>query len=205
MNRFNVGLQTRLATMTARAALAGLLAAALSGSLSGCGTGQISQTAAQAPAVNGVSLTFNNVALRDVRIQAVQSGDFLQPGRTVELVLVAVNQSPDITDKLVDVSSDIGTVTLSGDTRLPASGLLLIGSPHSHNIAALSGVESVNNAKATVALTKPISNGLTYNFTFDFEKGGKVSATVPISAGESGDASAAPAPQDHLHPSAEHQ
>ncbi|GAB5020765.1 hypothetical protein JHV675_54150 [Mycobacterium avium subsp. hominissuis] len=32
-------------------------------------------------AINGNKVTFNNVALRDIRIQAVQTGDFLQPGR----------------------------------------------------------------------------------------------------------------------------
>ena len=64
--------------------------------LSGCGTGQIAQTATQEPAVNGNRSRIKYVALRDIRIQATQTGDFLQPGRTVELVLVAVNQSPDI-------------------------------------------------------------------------------------------------------------
>ena len=32
-------------------------------------------------------------------------------------------------------------------------------------------------------LAKPISNGLTYNFTFNFEKAGQASVLVPISAG----------------------
>jgi hypothetical protein len=32
-------------------------------------------------------------------------------------------------------------------------------------------------------LTKPITNGLTYNFTFNFEKAGQASVLVPISAG----------------------
>ncbi len=51
--------------------------------------------AVQEPAVNGNKVTIKNVALRDIRIQADQTGDFVQPGRTVDLVLVAVNQSPD--------------------------------------------------------------------------------------------------------------
>jgi hypothetical protein len=33
-------------------------------------------------------------------------------------------------------------------------------------------------------LSKPITNGLTYNFTFDFQKSGKTTVSVPISAGE---------------------
>ena len=164
-----------------RFAVVGLVAlvAAL---LSGCGAGQNSQMSTQEPAVNGNKVTFNNVALRDIRMQAVQTGDFLQPGRTVNLVAVAVNQSPDVTDRLVSITSDIGTVTVDGDARLPAGGMLFIGKPDGQNVAP--GPLASNNAvKATVALAKPISNGLTYNFTFNFEKAGQASVMVPISAG----------------------
>ena len=150
--------------------------------LSGCGAGQISQMSTQEPAVNGNKVTFNNVALRDIRMQAVQTGDFLQPGRTVNLVAVAVNQSPDITDRLVGITSDIGTVTVDGDGRLPAGGMLFIGKPDGQNVAP-GPLEPNNAVKATVALAKPISNGLTYNFTFNFEKAGQASVMVPISAG----------------------
>ncbi len=164
-----------------RVAIVGLIAL-LATALSSCGTGQISQTATQEPAVNGNRVTFNNVALRDIRIQAAQTGDFLQPGRTVDLVLVAVNQSPDITDRLVNITSDIGTVAVSGDARLPAGGKLFIGAPEGQRVAP-GPLESNTAAKATVNLTKPITNGLTYNFTFNFEKAGQASVMVPISAG----------------------
>ncbi len=49
------------------------------------------------------------------------------PGDTVDLVLVAVNQSPDITDKLVGITTDIGKVTVTGDPTLHASGVLFVG------------------------------------------------------------------------------
>lgn len=167
-----------------RFAVVGLVAmvAAL---LSGCGSGQISQMATQEPAVNGNKVTINNVALRDIRMQAVQTGDFLQPGRTVDLVAVAVNQSPDVADRLVSITSDIGTVTVGGDGRLPAGGMLFIGTPEGQKVAPgpLEANNSNNFVKATVALAKPISNGLTYNFTFNFEKAGQASVMVPISAG----------------------
>jgi hypothetical protein len=172
VNRFKIRL---------RVAIVGLIAL-LATALSGCGTGQISQTATQEPAVNGNRVTFNNVALRDIRIQAAQTGDFLQPGRTVDLVLVAVNQSPDITDRLVNITSDIGTVAVSGDARLPAGGMLFIGAPEGQRVAP-GPLESNTAAKATVNLTKPVTNGLTYNFTFNFEKAGQASVMVPISAG----------------------
>jgi hypothetical protein len=172
VNRFKIRL--RVATI-------GLLAL-LASVVSGCGTGQVSQTAVQEPAVNGNKVTFNNMALRDIRIQAAQTGDFVQPGRTVELVLVAVNQSPDTPDRLVSITSEIGNVTVSGDARLPAGGMLFIGAPEGQRVAP-GPLESNNAAKATVNSTKPITNGLAYNFTFNFEKAGQASVMVPISAG----------------------
>jgi hypothetical protein len=95
---------------------------------------------------------------------------------------VAVNQSPDVADRLVGITSDIGTVAVSGDGRLPAGGMLFLGPPEGQRVAP-GPLESNNAAKATVDLTKPISNGLTYNFTFNFEKAGQASVLVPISAG----------------------
>ena len=76
----------------------------------------------QESAVDGNQAAVNNVALRNVRIQAQQNSDFLRPGTTVDLVLVAVNQSPDITDKLVGVTTDIGKVTVTGDPTCRPAG-----------------------------------------------------------------------------------
>lgn len=182
MNRFKIGLPIRRSAPASRVAVvvSVALAAAL---LSGCGAGQISQMATQEPAVNGNRITINNVALRDIRMQAVQAGDFLEPGRTVDLVAVAVNQSPDAPDRLVSVTSDIGTVTVNGDARLPAGGVLFIGAPEGPNVAP--GPPNSNSVvKATVNLAKPISNGLLYHFTFTFEKAGQASVMVPVSAGQ---------------------
>ncbi|WP_420714597.1 hypothetical protein [Mycobacterium sp. Aquia_213] len=178
MNRFKTSLAVGL---RARVALAGL-AAVVAAVLTGCGAGQISQMATQEPAVNGNKVTVNNVALRDIRIQAAQTGDYLHPGKNVDLVLVAVNQSPDVEDRLLGITSDIGTVTVTGDSRLPPSGMLFIGTPEGQKVAP--GVLNPNSAaKASVNLAKPITNGLSYNFTFTFEKAGQTSVQVPISAG----------------------
>jgi hypothetical protein len=194
VNRFENRHSIRLSTAVAALA-AGCLVGALA--LTGCGTGQISQTAIQASAVDGSSTTIKNVALRNVHIQATQTGDFLRPGKPVELVLVAANLSPDVPDRLVGITSDIGTVTVTGDSRLPAGGTLFVGTPHGQDKKALEAVEAAANAKATVALTKPISNGLNYNFTFDFEKAGRASLAVPISAGLAPRQTEAPAPVEH--------
>ena len=165
MNRFKIGLVALVATL-----------------LSGCGAGQVSQMATQEPAVNGNRVNLNHVALRDIRMQAVQTGDFVQPGRNVDLVAVAINQSPDTADRLVGITTDIGTVTLSGDARIPPGGMLFISIPEGQKVPP--GPPNANNAvRATVNLSKPISNGLNYNVTFNFEKAGQATVQVPISAG----------------------
>ena len=162
--------------------------------LTGCSAGQVAQTAMQQSAVDGNQAVINNVALRNVRIQALQTGDFLRPGATVDLVLVAVNQSPDITDKLVGITTDIGKVTVTGDPTLPASGVLFVGSPNGQSEKSVSAVENAHSVKASIALSKPITNGPNYDFTFNFEKAGSVSVGVPISAPESAPHHESPGP-----------
>ena len=160
------------------AASAGLAACGLI--LTGCGSGQISQTANQESAVNGTSANVKNLALRNVHLLAVQSSDYLQPGRTMPLVFVAANSSPDVNDKLLEITSDVGAVALTGDVAIPAGAALIVG-------PAMGQAEAMGSAMppaAEVTLSKPITNGLTYNFTFTFDKAGRVTVAVPISAGE---------------------
>lgn len=178
MNWFNRAFNT---------AAIGLVAAA---ALAGCGTGQISQTADQASAVNGTSTTVGNLALRDVRIQATQAGDALEPGQTVDLVFVVSNQSTDTEDELTDIRTAVGKVSpLTGGKSIPVGGSLIVSAPAGPDLPtapaakALPEVAEVNTASATVTLDQPIRNGLTYDFTFDFKKAGSVTLPVPISAG----------------------
>jgi hypothetical protein len=181
VNRF----ETRTSTVTRGLVICGLVAAAaLAGcSLTGCSAGQQAQTAVMEPAVNGSYTTVGTIALRDVRMRAVQTSDALNPGKPVELVLVVVNTSPDASDTLVGVSTDIGQVAISGDATVPPIGTLLVGTPDRQGAVALSDVAPARTAKATVTLTRPISNGLVYTFTFRFAKAGETKLGVPISAG----------------------
>ena len=169
--------RTSVTTAVATAAIA------LSAVLSGCSAGQVAQTATQEPAINGSAANVGEIALRNVHLQAVQESDFLQPGTAVELMFVAANNSPDTDDKLLGVASDVGQVTLAGDTSIPARSALIVGSPDGQSEATPMG--SATPATAEVTLSKPITNGLNYTFTFDFEKAGRTTVTVPISAGES--------------------
>lgn len=160
------------------AAAAGLVAGSMI--LIGCSAGQISQTASQEAAVNGNSANAKNIALRNVHLLSTQTSDYLQPGRTVPLVFVAANNSPDVNDKLLGITSDVGAVAMTGDAAIPAGAALVV--------AAASGqVEAMGSATpaaAEVALNSPITNGLSYDFTFSFEHAGKVTVAVPISAGD---------------------
>ncbi|MFZ0904478.1 MAG: hypothetical protein WAN71_11570 [Mycobacterium sp.] len=185
MNRFDYRdsnpRSTRRATRVAALAASGLIGAV---ALAGCSAGQLSQTASQESAVDGNKAVIKNLALRNVRIQAQQNTDFLRPGTTVDLVLVVINESPDVADKLVGISTDIGKVTVTGNPTVPAGGTLFVGTPSGQNRKAVEAVEAAESVKATVALDKQITNGPNYNFTFDFEKAGSVSLAVPISAPE---------------------
>ena len=187
MNRF----KSRSSAVTVALAACGLAASA---ALAGCSAGQVSQTATQQAAVNGTAATIGNITLRNVHLRAAQTTDYVQPGSETELLFVASNESPDTADKLISITSDLGTVTLTGDTTLPPIGVLVVGEPDGQ-IAPLESAETADAAKATVDLSKPITNGLTYNFTFTFQKAGEATVAVPISAGEaprrdqSGDAS----------------
>jgi copper(I)-binding protein len=185
MDRFKPRTSGSLPAPRVRGLTAGLAACGLAAgvALSGCSAGQVSQMATQEPAVNGTSSNVGPISLRNIHLRAAQSTDYVQSGRNVELLFAAINGSPDTSDKLVSIKSDVGTVTLSGDTSVPPNGVLVVGEPDGQ-IAPLESAEKAEAAKASVSLSKPITNGLTYNFTFDFEKAGETTVTVPISAGE---------------------
>ena len=176
MSRF----KSRSSAVSMALAACGLAAAGLTG----CSAGQVSQTASQQAAVNGTAATTGPITLRNVHLRAPQTGDYVQPGSEVELLFVASNESPDTGDRLTSITSEYGTVSLSGDTSLPASDVLIVGEPDGQ-IAALQQAEKSDAATAKVNINKPITNGLTYDFTFDFEKAGQTTVPVPISAGES--------------------
>lgn len=79
------------------------------------------------------------------------------------------------------ISTDVGSVDVSGPTAIPANSRLVVGTPDGQDeVEALSSAQPTS---AEVTLSQPISNGLTYTFKFDFEKAGEVSVAVPISAG----------------------
>ncbi len=166
MNR----LSYRLMAASAGLAVCGVI-------LTGCGSGQISQVADQESAVNGMSANAKDIALRNVHLLATR--DSVVPGKVLPLVFVAANNSADVDDKLVSITSDFGNVALAGDSVIPA-GRALVAAPMGQPEA----MSATAPGTATVTLTKPITNGLSYPFTFTFEKAGAVTVAVPLSAGD---------------------
>ncbi|MEU9807125.1 hypothetical protein [Mycobacterium sp. NPDC050853] len=206
-------------------------AAVLATALTGCGAGQISQTANQSSAINGGSANLGKLALRNIHLVGSPDPVKQRAGQKADLVLVITNESADVNDKLTSVSSpdDLGKVTLSGDNDIPATGRLFVGaaegqapaseakgqeaaSPEGSNgePGATTEVKApepkpqassdplVKHGKAQLQLTKDLADGLTYRFTFTFEKAGEVTVVVPIDAGPS-------APRQHTGNSGGHE
>jgi hypothetical protein len=164
----------------------GLVAAVLiAATLTGCGTGQQSQTATQEPAVNGANGAVGSVALRDVRIRAEVTGAALAPGESVDLLFTAINQSETDNDRLVGITSDIGSVTITpANPEIPVGRSLIVGKPEGADAEALQALSNAVKATATLKLSKPLASALTYNFVFKFERAGQGTVGVPVTAGD---------------------
>jgi copper(I)-binding protein len=160
---------------------------ALVTALSGCSAGQITQTSVQEPSINGTAAiagdATSGIALRNIHLRANQTSDYVKPGTAVDLLFVAVNESTEDKDRLVSITSKVGTVAVAGDATVPAGGVLVVGTPDGLP-SPLDATEAAKPVEAKVALTEQITNGETYDFTFTFERSGSVSVAVPISAGE---------------------
>jgi hypothetical protein len=164
-------------------ASAGMAACGLTAAvLTGCSSGQVSQTATQEPAVNGVNAQAGDISLRNVHLRAPQQKDYVEPGTETELLFVAANGSTETPNKLVSIKSTVGDVTLTGDQTVPVGGVLVVGEPDGQ-LKPLEKTEAADAVTAMVTLTKPITNGLLYDFTFKFENG-ETTVAVPISAGD---------------------
>ncbi|MCX4093517.1 hypothetical protein [Nocardia sp. alder85J] len=125
---------TALKATTAVAALAAGAALVLSG----CGAGQISQTASQVAAVNGNSANVGKVALRDVRILLPASEEYTNAkGGKAVLAFSAVNSGGSNPDELTSITTDLGTVRLTpSNPELPPLQALVAAGPQAGHAAA---------------------------------------------------------------------
>jgi hypothetical protein len=102
--------------------------------LGGCGAGQIAQTAYQANASGGATVTTNGIAVRDAQITwggSVEGENVYPVGGSAPVEMHVINESTQ-DDRLVSASSPVaGSVTVGGQTDLPAGTVMVVGSPSS--------------------------------------------------------------------------
>ncbi|MEV6095524.1 hypothetical protein [Nocardia sp. NPDC051981] len=183
-----------------RAVTVAALAAGAVLALSGCGAGQVSQTATQVAAVNGNTANVGSIALRDVRFLLPQTEEYnnAKGGKAV-LAFSAVNLSDSKTDELVSISTDLGQVKIADKIEIKPSGTVVADKPTTKDAAAAAAVREQNagepasdkatdpNAKPVLievtGLTKDVTPGLTYPLTFVFKEGGTVVVNTPVDAG----------------------
>ena len=150
----------------------------------GCGAGQIAQTANQLPAVNGNSANLGRIELRDVQIiyPAQNAASVFDNGGPFELSWVIANQSEIDTYRLTNVTAQQGNVTLEDKYDLLPGKALRAGEP-----AALIQQTDIPNPVEEKRMTatldgtgKSVAVGLTTKLTFSFEKVDANGATTPV-------------------------
>jgi hypothetical protein len=101
--------------------------------LAGCAAGQIAQTANQANNSSGATVTVNGIAIRDAQITfpeapaGAESAAVYRTGGSAPVEMYVINQSTE-SDRLVSASSPVaGSVTVEGETDLPAGTMMVVG------------------------------------------------------------------------------
>jgi copper(I)-binding protein len=98
--------------------------------LGGCGAGQVAQTAYQANAAGGATVTTNGIAVRDAQIaygEAVAGENVYPIGGNAPVEMHIINESRQ-DDRLVSASSPIAaSVAISGQADLPAGTVMVVG------------------------------------------------------------------------------
>jgi hypothetical protein len=174
---------------------AAALAAGAALVLSGCGAGQISQTAVQVAAINGNTANAGDIALRNVHIVFPGNGSATHTvGGKAALALSIVNTGAVGTDELTGVTTDLGTVEITpsqGDKlEIAPSETVVVSTPQAGAETHTSGetikTEGGETTPARIeitGLTQNITPGLTYDVTFNFKNNGNVLVQVPVDAG----------------------
>ncbi|MEV0338027.1 hypothetical protein AB0H49_03280 [Nocardia sp. NPDC050713] len=184
------------------------LAAGAALALSGCSAGQVSQTANQAPAINGNNAEVEDISLRNVHIVYPSEGYTNVQGGKALIALSIVNNSETVTDELTSVTTDLGqvkitppsgasSVKLAPQQTVVAAGKQGGGSTDSHGgdnhgddshgsqptKQQTADPEAKPATLEITGLTKDITPGLTYTVSFNFKENGTVQVQVPVDAG----------------------
>jgi len=168
--------------------------------LSACGAGQISQTATQVAAINGMNTDAGNLSLRNVRILYPNSEEYrIEPGGTAQLGFTIVNEDPYVADRLTGISTDFAASVTGARLEIPAQSSVVAGVDEATTALIEDAEEepssdsteetptpvpaSVANNVELVNLSEGVRPGLTIPVTFTFEEAGDVTIQVPVDAG----------------------
>ncbi|MFT4044106.1 MAG: hypothetical protein QM673_13185 [Gordonia sp. (in: high G+C Gram-positive bacteria)] len=154
----------------------------------GCGAGQISQTANQLPAVNGNGANLGSLELRDVQIvyPTHNATATFDEGGPFDLSWVIANTSETAVYRLTSVTAPQGQITLKDSYDIRPGQSLRAGSPAA--LLAPAGSEHGTGQKRITATLEDAGNtvasGLTTKLTFTFvEVKNENGASVTVPAG----------------------
>lgn len=157
--------------------------------ISGCGSGQLSQTAQSVTMTNAAEGRVGTIAIRDAQFGADRrpvDGDALYlPGQDVPLQVTIAN---DVTgtaggvpspDRLVEVSSPVArSARIVGDTRLAAGEVLVAGYERPGASTTVPGARAIQIS--LLGLTEPLRAAMTYPVEFTFARAGTVRLELPV-------------------------
>ncbi|WP_433504617.1 copper chaperone PCu(A)C [Pseudonocardia halophobica] len=148
--------------------------------LSGCGAGQVAQTAEQVAAVGGTGGVVGDVAVRNAEIAyptgLAPTGAVYQKGGQALVEMIIVNDGG-AADRLVSASSEAGTQVVVTGEQVLAPQLPLVSGDEG-DVAAIPGAKRVTVEIA--GLRDDIVAGRTYPLTLVFEKAGPLTIDVPV-------------------------
>jgi hypothetical protein len=158
-------------------AVTGLVAACLVAglALTGCGAGQIAQTATQQAAVDGASGDAgDDIALRGVRMPSSPNPSGSYPVGSNVPVLATIINSGGEADELVAVTSPMaGRVQVSGTVRIPPRRNI-VSDPSAPRSPLVAG-----KLEIVVVTAHVLRPGLNTPMTFQFRNAGQVTLPVP--------------------------
>ncbi len=178
----------KTAGRSAKAVAVAAVGVALALGTTACGAGQVSQTANMEPAVNGNLANVGAMQLRNVQIlyPSDKADEVFGSGGPFEVSFVISNIDPVNDDKLLAIAApNGGSVTIVGDTTIPAGQALYAGKPI--GLLEPEGVQATDEQKRiTVRLNgagDSVATGLTTPLEFRFAKSGTVTVNTPVDVG----------------------
>ena len=125
---------------TSRSVLAGLVV--VGGlALTGCGAGQVAQSAVQSPTIDGISAQVGQISIRNLALEYPDQGTYAK-GSDARLRLVLVNESVS-DDTLIAVRSNVSAdVTITAASAGAASGTPTLTAPPPSNTPTATGTAS---------------------------------------------------------------